>query len=83
MARRLRVLFKGKIYRVTIRGIKLRRWFGSAGGGAAVDTGGDRDSWPRNWGSGFESNPEPASTHGGGRRLERMEETAKKKIEKV
>jgi len=31
MERRLRVLFKGKIYRVTIRGIKLRRWFGSVG----------------------------------------------------
>ena len=30
MERRLRVLFEGAIYHVNIRGIELRRWFGSS-----------------------------------------------------
>jgi len=83
MERRLRVLFKRAIYRVTIRGIELRRWFSSVGGGAVVDTGGDRDSWPRNWGSGIESNPDPASTHGGGCGLERSGEWPSSKLKGV
>ena len=53
------------------------------GGGAVVDTGGDRDSWPRNWGSGIESNPAPASTHGGGCGLERSGEWPSSKLKGV